>query len=162
MAARYSRNLLSPGARVPEFRLARLDGGESTLHDLIANGPVLLAFFKISCPVCQMTLPYLDRIHSPNALPIYGISQNDEEDTRDFNRHFGVTFPTLLDSEQNGFPVSNAFGISSVPTMFLIERDGTISRVIEGWVKKDIESLAALSGVSPFRQGESVPAWKAG
>jgi peroxiredoxin len=162
MAARTHRKLLSPGARAPEFRLARLDGGESTLHDLLANAPVLLAFFKISCPVCQMTFPYLDRLHSPTALPIYGVSQNGEEDTRAFNRHFGVTFPTLLDSEENGFPVSSAFGISSVPTMFLIERDGTISRVIEGWVKQDIEALAAIAGIAIFRQGENVPAWKAG
>jgi peroxiredoxin len=154
--------MLSPGARAPEFRLARLEGGESTLRELIENGPVLLAFFKISCPVCQMTLPYLDRIHSPNALPIYGVSQNGPNDTRDFNRHFGVTLPTLLDREENGFPVSNAFGISSVPTMFLIERDGTISRVIEGWVKTEIESLAAVSGIAPFREGDNAPAWKAG
>src|SRR5215217_343778 len=116
MAAHPSRNLLPVGARAPEFRLARLDGGEASLHDLIANGPILLAFFKISCPVCQMTFPYLYRLHSPNALPIYGVSQDDEEDTREFNRHFGVTLATLLDSEENGFPASNAFGITNVPT----------------------------------------------
>ena len=53
----------------------------------------------------------------------------------------------VLDREDDEFPISNAFGISSVPTVFLIERDGTISRVIEGWVKKDIESLGAIAGV---------------
>lgn len=162
MAVRRGQKLLSMGARAPEFRLARLDGGEAGLHELIANGPVLLAFFKISCPVCQMTFPFLDRLHTPGRLPVYGVSQNGEEDTRDFNRRFGVGFPTLLDREENGFAASNAFGISTVPSMFLIERDGTISRVIEGWVKQDIESLAALAGVAPFREGEDVPAWKAG
>ena len=162
MAARRTRKLLEAGARAPEFRLARLDGGESTLHDLMASGPFLLAFFKISCPVCQMTFPYLDRIHTPGRLPIYGVSQNDEEDTRWFNKEHGVTFPTLLDREEDEFPTSNAFGISSVPTMFLIESDGTIARVIEGWVKKDIESLAGSAGVAVFRQEDSVPAWKAG
>jgi peroxiredoxin len=162
MAARSQRRILTAGARAPEFRLARLDGGESTLQDLIATGPVLLAFFKISCPVCQMTFPYLDRIHTPGRLPIYGVSQNDEEDTRWFNGEYRVTFPTLLDREENDFAASNAFGLSNVPAMFLIERDGTVSRVIEGWVKKDIEFLAGLAGVAPFRQGDDVPAWKAG
>jgi peroxiredoxin len=162
MKARYPRNLLAPGARVPEFRLARLEGGETSLHDLLGAAPALLAFFKISCPVCQMTFPYLDRIHTPGRLPVYGVSQNEEDGTREFNRLFGVNFPTLLDREENGFAVSNAFGISSVPTTFLIERDGTVSRVIEGWVKKDIESLAAMAGVAAFRQGDNVPAWKAG
>jgi len=162
MAARRVHPLLEAGARAPEFVLPRLDGGEASIHDIIANGPALLAFFKISCPVCQMTFPYLDRIHTPGRLPIYGVSQNDEEDTRAFNAHFGVGFPTLLDREENGFPASNAFGISSVPTMFLIERDGTVSRVIQGWVKQDIEALAHLAGVAPFRQGDNPPQWKAG
>jgi peroxiredoxin len=162
MAARHHDKLLKPGARAPEFRLARLDGDESGLHDLIADGPALLAFFKISCPVCQLTLPFLDRIHTPGRLPVYAVSQNDEDDTRDFHRRFGIALPTLLDREENDFAASNAFGISTVPTMFLVERDGTISRVIEGWVKKDIESLGALAGVAPVRDSDNVPAWKAG
>jgi peroxiredoxin len=162
MAARRQLRLLEAGNRAPEFRLARLDGGESGLQELIANGPVLLAFFKITCPVCQMTLPVLSRLHSPGRLVIYGVSQNDEDDTRDFNRRFGVALPTLLDREENGFAASNAFGISSVPTMFLVESDGTISRVIEGWVKQDIEWLGNMAGIQPFRAGENVPAWKAG
>jgi hypothetical protein len=81
-----------------------LDGGETTLRDLISNGPALLAFFKVSCPVCQMTLPFLDRIEA------------------------------LLDSEEAGFVVSNAFGISRVPT-FLVETDGWIGRLIAGWTR---------------------------
>ena len=162
MAARHQHNLLDTGSRAPGFRLPRLAGGWATLNDLISNGPVLLAFFKVTCPVCQLTFPFLERLHLAGTLPIYGISQNDAEDTREFNREFGVTFPTLLDNEENGFAASNAFGISSVPTVFLIGRDGAISRVIEGWRKKEIEWLGAKTGVSPFRRGESVPEWKAG
>jgi peroxiredoxin len=139
-----------------------LDGGESTLDDLLANGPILLAFFKISCPVCQLTFPFLERLHTPGVLPVYGVSQNDEEDTRWFQSEFGVTLPTLLDREENDFAVSNAFAISSVPTLFLLGRDGTIERTIEGWVKQDIESLGGIAGVAVFRQGDNVPAWKAG
>ena len=39
----------------------------------------------------------------------------------------------LLDREEDDFPASNAYGISRVPTMFLVERGGTVARVIEGW-----------------------------
>ena len=162
MASRRQHLPLQTGARAPEFRLARLDGGEASLHDLIANGPVLLAFFKISCPVCQLTFPFLERLHVAGTLPIYGVSQNDDKHTRDFNRHFGVTFPTLLDREENDFAASNAFGLSSVPTLFLMERDGTISRTIEGWNKAEIEHLGGIAGVAPFRAGDNVPPWKAG
>jgi peroxiredoxin len=156
------RRLLSAGARTPDFRLPLLDGTETTMHDIISNGPALVAFFKVSCPVCQMTLPFLGRIQSAGSLPVYAVSQNDARDTREFNRRFGVTVPTLLDSEKDGFVTSNAFGISSVPTMFLIEKDGSIARVIEGWSKSEIERLGALAGVKPFHPNDSVPEWKAG
>jgi peroxiredoxin len=162
MAARHTNRPLDVGARPPDFHLPRLTGGEATLSELISQGPVLLAFYKVTCPVCQLTFPFLERIHSAGTLPIYGISQNDDEDTLEFNRHFGVTFPTLRDPEESGFQVSNAFGISSVPTMFLIEPGGAISKVIEGWRKKEIEWLGAQAGAAPFRPGENVPEWKAG
>ena len=162
MAHGTRRKLLEKGARVTEFTLPRLDGGQASLREITSKGPALLAFFKVNCPVCQLTFPFLERIQSAEKLPVYGISQNCAEDTRDFNRHFGLTLPMLLDAEANGFAVSNAFGISSVPTMFLVEPDGTISQVSEGWRKSDVAELGARAGVNPFRPSDSVPEAKAG
>jgi len=162
MASKRQLKLLAAGSRAPDFRLARLDGGETTLAEISVRGPALLVFFKVSCPVCQMTLPFLDRIHAAGSLPVYGISQNDARDTRQFMHEFGISFPMLLDSEDSGFPASNDYGISSVPTSFLVERDGSVSRVIEGWQKPEMERLGALSGIAVFRPDDHVPAWKAG
>ena len=162
VAAGRLPNLLDTGARAPEFRLPLLDGGEVGLRELRGRGPVLLAFFKITCPVCQMTFPFLERLHAAGTLQIYGISQNDPADTREFNHEFGVTFPTLLDSEDSGFPVSNEYGIASVPTLFLVEPAGTVSFVNEGWSKREIAWLGSRTGVSVFRQTDNVPEWKPG
>jgi len=162
MASAHHRKLLAAGAKVADFRLPKLDGGESSLSEIVSSGPAVLAFYKVSCPVCQLTLPYLERIQASGKLPVIAISQNDAGDSRDFNRRFGVTMPTLLDREESGFAVSNSFGISSVPTLFVVETDGAVSRVIEGWQKSEIEKLGAKAGVNPFRKGESVPDWKAG
>ena len=153
------RKLLENGSRAPDFRLELLDGGAVTLPEILAGGLALLAFFKISCPVCQLTFPFLERIHQAGALRIFGVSQNDAEDTRDFCREFGVTIPVLLDSEDAGFQASNEYGIVSVPTLFLVGADGVIARVTEGWRKQE---MAALGGPGLFRQGENVPEWKAG
>ena len=127
-----------------------LGGGEVSLREA---GPVLLAFFKISCPVCQFTLPFLNRICPERK--VLGVSQNTERDTRHFVEHFGVEYPVLLDPE-DAFPASNAFGITNVPTTFLCGADGRVEQVIEGWNKKDMDALGAL------REGDNVPAWKAG
>lgn len=162
MASSKQHTPLPAGARPAEFRLPELEGGVASLGTLVSQGPVVLAFFKVSCPVCQMTLPYLDRIQAGGKLAVYSISQNDARDTREFNQRFGVKLPTLLDPEDDGFQVSNAFGISMVPTMFLIGSNGTVERVTQGWNKSDIASLGALGGVNPFGPQDSVPEWKAG
>ena len=160
MAGKRGR-VLKAGDRAPDFRLPLQRGGEVSLSELLADGPVLLAFFKISCPVCQLTFPFLERIHQGGTLRIYGVSQNDQDDTADFNRSFGVTFPMLLDPETS-FPASNAFGITNVPTLFLVEPDGVISWKLDGWSKRDVQDLGARAGVNPFRAQEFVPEWKAG
>ncbi|HUP04875.1 MAG TPA: TlpA disulfide reductase family protein [Bryobacteraceae bacterium] len=162
MAIWKRRKLLEAGVRAPEFQLGLLTGGETSLHTITAAGPAVCVFFKISCPVCQFTLPFLERIHAAGALSVYGISQNGPEDTRDFCQRYGVTFPMLLDREESGFPVSNAFGISSVPTIFLVEAAGTVSHVIEGWRKSEVEWLSGKAGVRTIRQEDHVPEWKAG
>jgi peroxiredoxin len=153
--------MIRAGKRAPDFTLARLGGGEVSLADLLAGGPVLLAFFKISCPVCQLLVPHLERIHQAGTLPIYGVSQNLAGATEEFNRAFGVSFPVLLDPEYR-FPASNAFGITHVPTLFLVEADGVVAQVIDGWDREAIRRLGARAGADPFLPGQSVPAWKAG
>jgi peroxiredoxin len=155
------QRLPEPGAAAPDFRLERLNGGEASPASLAAGGPFLLAFFKVTCPVCQYTLPFLERIHRAGGLRVFGVSQNDAEDTQDFNRHYGITFPTLLDPEGR-FPASNSYGISTVPTLVLVGADGTVSRVVEGWRKAEVGWLAAQAGLEVFRAGEKIADWKAG
>jgi peroxiredoxin len=154
--------LLEAGAAAPDFTLSLLSGGEASLSQIISGNGALLAFFKISCPVCQLTLPYLERIHSAGALPVYAVSQNDADDTRGFAQRFHLSLPILLDPEKT-FPASNAFGISSVPTMFLVEPSGSIARVFEGWRKQEIAWLGSHAQAGAvFTPQDSVPEWKAG
>jgi peroxiredoxin len=165
MAASRQQRMLDTGARAPDFKLLDLDGRARSLRDLISAGPAVLAFFKTTCPVCQLAFPFLQRIHGGQAsrvVAIYGVSQDDAETTREFNDEFGVTFPTLLDTADTNYPASNAYGISHVPSAFLVEPGGSISWTMEGFDKKALESLGARAGVPPFRAGDNVPAFKAG
>ena len=130
MFGRRRKVLVEAGVRAPAFRLIGLDGSTRTLEDILAAGPALLAFFKISCPVCQLTAPYLERLAANNAIQVIGISQDDAGATRGFMQRYGATFPALLDLSSENYPASNAYGITSVPSLFLLERDGTIERVL--------------------------------
>jgi peroxiredoxin len=159
---RRKKALVAAGAKAPPFRLTALDGSKRTFEDILSAGPALLAFFKISCPVCQLTAPYLERLSANSALQVIGISQDDAEATSGFMRRFGVTFTTLLDLSSDDYPASNAYGISSVPSLFLLERDGTIARCFNGFSKRDFEEIGARVGVLPFGPDDHVPEWKAG
>src|SRR3989442_9019397 len=51
------------GNTAPGFSLKALDNKEYSLCTVMARGPVVAAFFKISCPVCQFTFPFLERLY---------------------------------------------------------------------------------------------------
>ena len=54
---------LATGAKAPEFELKTLEGKRFSLNEELAKGPVVLAFFKVSCPTCQYAFPYLERLY---------------------------------------------------------------------------------------------------
>src|ERR1700690_1748562 len=134
---------LTPGTKAPDFTLPSMDGNPFSLGEALARGPVLAAFFKISCPTCQYAFPFLKRIHQAhgsNAVTILGISQNTKEDTALFIKEYGITLPVLLD-DTSSYPVSNAYGLTNVPTIFWIAQDGEIEISSVGWIKNDMEEL---------------------
>lgn len=162
MAGKSRRAVLEAGAEAPGFALRDLEGKTKSLSDVLESGPALLAFYKISCPVCQMTLPYLDRLKDNGKVRIVSISQDDAKATREFMKHFQVDVPTLLDEESAGYPASNDFGITHVPTLFQVEPDGRISHAWSGFSKADMEALAERAGKPVFREGEQVPVYRPG
>src|SRR5271156_831453 len=113
---------LTAGTKAPEFELKAMDGRRFVLRDELARGPAVLAFFKVSCPTCQYAFPFLERLNQAYGrknVALVGVSQNDASKTAAFTKEFGVTFPVLLDSAE-AYPVSNAYGLTNVPTIFWI------------------------------------------
>jgi peroxiredoxin len=154
--------MLKPGDIAPGFRLPDLTGGSHDLSTLVAAGPVLLAFFKVSCPTCQFTMPFLERASSAGRLNVWGISQDNTSATADFRNRYSLTFPTLLDSAAEGYPASNAYKLTHVPTLYLVEPDGRISWASSGFVKADLDELNRRFDAGMFQRGDSVPERKPG
>src|SRR5215813_12521324 len=162
---------LTIGKTAPDFKLVTIDGKPFLLRDALSRGPVVLAFFKVSCPTCQYAFPFLDRLYKAYGqenVTLVGISQNDAKDTAAFIKQFGVTFPVLLD-ELGQYPVSNAYGLTNVPTVFWIAQDGEIEVSSVGWVKVDFEEInhrmAETEKIAPaamFRPEEQVRDFRAG
>jgi peroxiredoxin len=162
---------LVAGNIAPGFSLNALDNKEYSLNILMERGPVLAAFFKISCPVCQFTFPFLERLYrryGGDGVTFLGISQDDTKSTSRFAKEYGITFPILLD-DPDGYLVSNAYGLTNVPTSFLVDTYGKIKVSCMGFDKKDLETIAAelaerkkISLAPLFRPDEVVPANKPG
>ena len=134
---------LTAGTSAPDFKLQTMDGSHFSLSDALKRGPVVAAFFKISCPVCQYAFPFLERIykaHGGKNVTIVGVSQNSKKDTVGFIKEYGVTFPVLLD-DTNTYPVSNAYGLTNVPTVFYVAASGEIEISSVSWSKADIEAV---------------------
>ena len=131
----------------------------------------MAAFFKISCPICQYAFPFLERIyqaHGGKNVIFVGISQNERKDTAAFLKEYHITFPVLLD-DTNTFPVSNAYGLTNVPTTFWIAQDGRIEVSSVGWVRKDIAEISRKAAeatgerpVPPFQSDEQAPDYRPG
>lgn len=154
--------MLVAGSRAPEIRATDLDGTQVTVSSLLAGGPVLAAFFKVSCPTCQYTLPFLQRMADHGSLTIVGVSQDDTGPTRAFCKTYGVRFPVVLDEARGKYPASNAFKLKSVPSCFLIEPDGKISLAIQGFSRDDLDSIGRRFHAPPFRTDEDIPAFRPG
>ena len=162
---------LELGKTAPDFALTTLEGKPFSLREALDRGPVIAAFFKVSCPTCQYTLPFLERLYKAYGnknVTLVGISQNDKRDTAAFAREYGITFPLLLDDTRS-YPVSNAYGLTNVPTIFWIAPDGEIEMSSVGWVRSDFEQLnhriaeqARVSRTPIFRAGEDVRDFRAG
>ena len=162
---------LASGTKAPNIELKTLDGKPFSLQEELSRGPIVLAFFKVSCPTCQYALPFLDRLYKAyghKGVRIVGVSQNDAKETTEFNRQFGITLPVLLD-DTTRYPASNAYGLTNVPSIFWVAQDGEIELSSVGWVKSDFDQInrkmAEIDKVSPavvFKPGEDVRDFRAG
>ena len=162
---------LTTGTFAPDFSLPNTDGKQFTLKDALSRGPVLAFFFKISCPVCQYTAPFVERLYKAKGtsnVTVVGISQDSLRDTKIFMDEFGVTFPVLLDAGST-YAVSNAYGLTNVPTLFWIEPDGEIEISSVGWSRADVEQIHSRmvqakgdGNVPLFQPGEDIRDFRAG
>ena len=163
---------LVTGQLAPDFTLTTTEGKSVRLHEMLQHGPVVLAFFKVSCPVCQFAFPLYERLaqaHKHSKATFLGVSQNKTADAKAFAREYGVTFPIAIDDEANHYAVSNAYGLTNVPTLFHITPNGEIEVSSVGWSKADVDEVSAKLAIlrrerppALWHTGEDVPAYRPG
>jgi thiol-disulfide isomerase/thioredoxin len=134
------------------------------------DGDALYVVFKTTCPTCELTWPYLERLRQaagPSGLRVIAVSQDDPKKTTAFNRRLGSRIETVYDPEP--WAASDRLGVTSVPTFFRVGPDGKIAETSVGFARDTMEGFAryaaTLSGrpyEKLFRAGDQAPAIKPG
>lgn len=155
---------LSSGNAAPDFELPDLAENPVRLSESLQFGPVVLVFYKSSCPTCQLTLPFIQKIASNRSgakVPIWGISQDDKKESSDFALHLGLSFPILIDDHP--YPVSSTYGLEYVPGIFIVNPDGTIGLSDMGFSKDALNEIARLGGpIELFAPDDKLPSRRPG
>lgn len=135
---------LIPGAAAPDFQLQAADGVVHSFRQALARGDSLLVFFKSSCPTCQLSFPYFERLYrelkGDERIRFFGVSQDDAGETSRFVLEHGLSFPILIDPHP--YPVSSAYGVEFVPTLFWVNRESIIDWSDFGFRKSTLKKIA--------------------
>jgi peroxiredoxin len=138
--SRLNRSGLKAGAVAPDFRLPRIDGGESTLADLRGRR-VLLVFSDPHCGPCDELAPRLQGLHQERPdLQVVVVSRRDAEVTRAKADALGLSFPILM---QKRWEISLKYGMFATPIGYLIDEQGAIVQD----VAVGVEPILALAEV---------------
>ena len=121
------------GENAPNFTLKNLDGKEISLNQFRGKH-VLINFWATWCGPCKIEMPSLEALYErfkDRNFVLLAISNDmfGANIVKPFVKAHNINFPVLLDQR---LKVSNAFGVVSLPTTFMIDPQGKIIGALFG------------------------------
>ncbi|HVX85243.1 MAG TPA: TlpA disulfide reductase family protein [Phycisphaerae bacterium] len=114
---------------------------------------ILVDFWATWCPPCQITLPEVQKAYAKyhdRGLEVIGVSCDpDEAKLNSFIKDHEMPWPQLREESQKDEktrwnPVATKLGVWTIPTFFLIDRNGIVSSSdLGGQFEKKVEALLA-------------------
>ena len=142
-----------PGSMAKDFSVPELNGGTLTLSDLKGRY-VLIDFWASWCVPCRKGMPHIKELYArykDKGLEVIGVSDDDRDSAawkkaveKDgtgvwHNVLRGFDYQKMKKKEKNDRDISEKFGIHSLPTKILIDKDG---RIIGRYGSSDEEAEA--------------------
>jgi peroxiredoxin len=115
-----------------EFVFRNLEGESVSLSEYRGK-VVLLEFWATWCPPCRMAVPDLNELYRKfegEDFVLLAVSVGEKSARlKDFAEEQGIDYTILIDD----WDVNSAFGVITIPTTFLLDREGAIVKVHKGY-----------------------------
>ena len=136
-----SARALEAGQAAPEIQLKDLAGKQVTLSSL--KGKVVVVDFWASwCGPCKQSMPFLERLsksHKDKGLVVLGVNiDNDIKSAAKFLSEVPVSFLVVNDADKK---VAKAYAPPTMPSSYIIDRQGRIRNVHAGFKASDEKRL---------------------
>lgn len=135
--------MLGAGARAPTVALPDAGTGQTRTAPA-PEGPTVLVFFKTTCPVCRMTAPKVQAL-ADAGVRVVAVGEDPPEALRRYAKECDLRVPTVR--EPAPYATSTAFGLHTVPSLFLVDADGTVLDATASWDRDAWNRLAERAGV---------------
>jgi peroxiredoxin len=121
------------GQPAPDFVLRTLDNANLRLSEHLGE-VVVLNFWATWCGPCRQEMPLLDQLYNKYrraGLVLLSVNLDDAADrAAEMASALRITYPVLLDTRKE---VSRAYAVGTMPVTVLIDREGVVRYVSEGY-----------------------------
>jgi peroxiredoxin len=133
---------LKPGDTAPAFSAPALDGHGNLALNAYRGKVVYLDFWASWCGPCLTSLPLLEELRtefSSDDFQVLAVNgDNDPDKARKFLSRISVQYPSATDPEGR---IPEIFGVETMPTSFIIDRNGVVRHVQNGFHKSELDSI---------------------
>lgn len=130
------------GQPAPAFSARSLTGGGNVALGNYKGKVVYLDFWASWCAPCQTSLPALEALRKEfpaDQFQVIAVNvDQDPEKARKLLEKLKIGYPSATDPEGR---LPETFGLKTMPTSYLIDRDGVIRRVHPGFRAGDVDAI---------------------
>ena len=134
------RPLLQVGEKAPPFNLELLNGEQISLQQYAGKG-LVITFMSSWCPCSNESMPMMKKAwleHKDNINFLMIGIQDAESKFEGLTQKWEIPFSAGFDDDDL---IARAYGVSSPPTTFFIDKQGVVKRAFYGNIKDKSEDF---------------------